>query len=137
MNPGVGVVGVRRPARQRRHHLFVSEGWPVALAGADEVQLDLALVELAELEEGHALVRFACAVALYGFELATGLEHGPFDQGRAARFARALLMPGGVPRRRRRGRRRAGRALRRADRAGPRPRGELRSRANGVSPAPD
>jgi hypothetical protein len=45
------------------------------------------------LEEGHALVRFACALALHAFEVQTGLEHGPFDQGRAERFARALLMP--------------------------------------------
>ena len=73
--------------------LIVYDGWPVALAGADEVHLHPALLELAELEEGHALVRFACALALHAFEVATGLEQGPFDQGRAERFARALLMP--------------------------------------------
>jgi uncharacterized protein DUF955 len=38
-------------------------------------------------------VRFACALALHAFEVATGLEPGPFDQRRAERFARALLMP--------------------------------------------
>jgi predicted transcriptional regulator len=69
------------------------DGWPVALAGADEVHLHPALLELAELEEGHAMVRFACALALHAFEVATGLQRGPFDQPRAERFARALLMP--------------------------------------------
>jgi hypothetical protein len=39
-------------------------------------------------------VRFACARALHAFELTTELEEGRFDQGRAERFARALLMPG-------------------------------------------
>jgi hypothetical protein len=39
-------------------------------------------------------VRFACALALHAFEGATGLQRGPFDQPRAERFARALLMPG-------------------------------------------
>jgi hypothetical protein len=34
--------------------------------------LDPAPLELAELEEGHALVRFACALALHAFEVATG-----------------------------------------------------------------
>jgi hypothetical protein len=68
-------------------------GWPIALAGADEVHFHPALLELAELDEGHALVRFACALALHAFEVATGLEQGPFDQRRAERFARTLLMP--------------------------------------------
>jgi thiamine monophosphate synthase len=44
--------------------LIVYDGWPVALAGADEVHLHPALLELAELEEGHALVRFSCDFAL-------------------------------------------------------------------------
>jgi hypothetical protein len=38
-------------------------------------------------------VRFACALALHAFEVAIGLEQGPFDQGRAERFAPTLLMP--------------------------------------------
>lgn len=45
------------------------------------------------MEYGHPLVRFACALALHAFEVTTGLERGSFDQGRAERFARALLMP--------------------------------------------
>jgi len=73
--------------------LIVYSGWPVALAGADEVYLHPALLELADREQGHALVRFVCGLALHAFELATRLEEGPFDQGRAERFARALLMP--------------------------------------------
>jgi hypothetical protein len=52
------------------------EGWPVALAGADEVHLHPALLELAELEAVHALVHFACTLALHAFEVATGLEQG-------------------------------------------------------------
>jgi hypothetical protein len=73
--------------------LIVYEGWPVALAGADGVHLHPALLELAELEAGHGLVRFACALSLHALEVKTGFEQGPFDQGRAERFARALLMP--------------------------------------------
>jgi hypothetical protein len=73
--------------------LIVYIGWPVAVAGPDEVHLHPALLELAELEEGHALVRFVCALALYAFEVATGLEQRPLDQGRAEAFARALRMP--------------------------------------------
>jgi hypothetical protein len=68
-------------------------GWPIALAGTDEVNFHPALLDLAALEEGHALVRFASALALRAFQVATGLEQGPFDQGRAERFARTLLMP--------------------------------------------
>ena len=56
--------------------MIVYDGWPVALAEADEVHLTPALWELAELEEGHAMVRFACALALHSFEVATGLEQG-------------------------------------------------------------
>ena len=37
-------------------------------------------------------MRYACALALHAFEVTTGLEQGPFDQVRAKRFARALLM---------------------------------------------
>jgi hypothetical protein len=70
------------------------QGWPIALASADEVHFHPAVLDLAELEEGHALVRFVCALALHAFEVATGLEEGPFDQGRAGRFARGLLIPG-------------------------------------------
>lgn len=62
--------------------LIVYGGWPVALAGTDEVHLHPALLELAALEEGHALVRFVCALALHAFEVSTGLVEGPFDQGR-------------------------------------------------------
>jgi hypothetical protein len=75
--------------------LIVYDGWPVALAEADEVHLHPALLELAELDEGHALVRFACALELHAFEVATGLELGLFDQGRAERCSRELLMPAG------------------------------------------
>jgi hypothetical protein len=70
------------------------QGWPVAHADADEVHFHPALLDLADVEEGHALVRFACALALHVFEVATGLEEGPFDQRRVERFARTLLMPG-------------------------------------------
>jgi hypothetical protein len=38
-------------------------------------------------------VRFACALALYAFEIDTGLIEGTFDQARAERYARELLMP--------------------------------------------
>ena len=75
--------------------LIVYDGWPVALAEADEVHLHPALLELAELDEGHALVRFACALALHAFKVATGLELGLFDQGRAERCSRELPMPAG------------------------------------------
>jgi hypothetical protein len=60
--------------------LIVYDGWPVALAGAAEVHLHPALLELA------ALVRFACGLALHAFEVATGLEPGPFDQVPARRI---------------------------------------------------
>jgi hypothetical protein len=73
--------------------LILYDGWPIAFAGPDDVHFHPALLELAELGERHALMRFACALALYAFEVATGLEQGPFDQGRAERFARALLIP--------------------------------------------
>jgi hypothetical protein len=49
------------------------QGWPVALADADEVHLHPTLLALAEL--GHALVRFVCTLALHAFEVSTGLEH--------------------------------------------------------------
>lgn len=67
--------------------------WPVALAGTDSVVLHPALLDLAEREEGHPLVRFVCAMVLHAFEVDTGLEARPFDQRRAERFARELLMP--------------------------------------------
>jgi predicted transcriptional regulator len=59
----------------------------------DEVRLHPALLEREELEEGHAVVRFACALVLHAFEIATGLEEGPFGQERAEQLARVLLMP--------------------------------------------
>jgi hypothetical protein len=37
-------------------------------------------------------VRFACALCLHALEVVTGLEEGPFEQERAERFARELLM---------------------------------------------
>lgn len=37
--------------------MILYEGWPDALAGADEVHLHPTLLELAELEGGHPLVR--------------------------------------------------------------------------------
>jgi hypothetical protein len=74
--------------------LIRHQGWPVALADADEVHFHPARVELAELEEGHALVRFACAVALHAFEVATGARRGRSIRAGAERFARTLLMPG-------------------------------------------
>jgi hypothetical protein len=48
---------------------------------------------LAERDESEPLVRFACALALHAFELHTGLSEGPFDQARAERYAREVLMP--------------------------------------------
>jgi hypothetical protein len=38
-------------------------------------------------------VRFACALAVHAFEVDTGLIEGSFDQARAERYARELLMP--------------------------------------------
>jgi hypothetical protein len=57
--------------------LIVYDGWPVALVGADEVHLHATPLELAELEDGRALVRFARALALHAFEVATDLEPAP------------------------------------------------------------
>jgi hypothetical protein len=57
------------------------------------VRFHPALLALAELGEFHPLVRFACALCLHAFEVTTGLEQGPFEQERAERFARELLMP--------------------------------------------
>ena len=69
-------------------------GWPVALAGTDGVVFHPALLDLAERDEARPLVRFTCAMALHAFEVDTGLEERPFEQLRAERFARELLMPG-------------------------------------------
>jgi hypothetical protein len=67
--------------------------WPIALAEPERVVLHPALLALAELDEFHPLVRFVCALCLHAFEVDTGLAELPFDQGRAERFARELLMP--------------------------------------------
>jgi Zn-dependent peptidase ImmA (M78 family) len=69
------------------------DGWPVALAGTDGVVFHPALLDLAERDEAHPLVRFTCAMALHAFEVGTGIEEGPLDQRRVERFARELLMP--------------------------------------------
>jgi hypothetical protein len=69
------------------------DGWPVALAGTDGVVFHPALLDLAERDEAHPLVRFTCAMALHAFEVDTGLEDGPVDQRRGERFAREFLMP--------------------------------------------
>jgi hypothetical protein len=68
-------------------------GWPLALALPDRIVPHPALEALAERDESHPLVRFACALALHAFEIDTGLIEGPFDRGRAERYARELLMP--------------------------------------------
>ena len=68
-------------------------GWPLALAEPDRVHFHPALEALAERDESEPLVRFACALALHAFEVDTGLIDGPFDQARAERYARELLMP--------------------------------------------
>jgi hypothetical protein len=69
------------------------DGWPIALAGTDSIVFHPALLDLAERDEAHPLVRFTCAMALHAFEVDTGLEARPFEQYRAERFARELLMP--------------------------------------------
>ena len=69
------------------------DGWPIALAGTDSVVFHPALLDLAARDEAHPLVRFTCAMALHAFEVDTGLEARPFEQHRAERFARELLMP--------------------------------------------
>jgi hypothetical protein len=74
-------------------HLILYHGRPLALALPDRVYLHPALVALAELDESDPLVRFACALAVHAFEINTGLLEGPFDQARAERYARQLLMP--------------------------------------------
>jgi hypothetical protein len=52
-------------------------GWPLALALPNRVRPHPALEALAERDESHPLVRFACALALHAFELRAGLiEHG-------------------------------------------------------------
>jgi hypothetical protein len=68
-------------------------GWPLALALPDRVLPRPALEALAERDESHPLVRFACALTLYAFELHAGLSERPFDQARAEHYARELLMP--------------------------------------------
>jgi hypothetical protein len=77
--------------------LITYRGWPLALALPDRVLPHPALEALAERDESHPLVRFACALALHAFEIQAGLIEGPFDQARAERYARELLMPAGVP----------------------------------------
>jgi hypothetical protein len=99
--------------------LIVYRGWPLAVAEPDRVYVHPALDALAQREQSHPLVRFACALAVHALEIDTGLIDGPFDQARAVRYTRELLMPAdefgplaGV------GGRRPCRAVRRARRAG-------------------
>jgi hypothetical protein len=73
--------------------LIQYRGWPLALALPDRVLPHPALEALAERDEAEPLVRFACALALYAFELHAGLIEAPFDQARAERYAHELLMP--------------------------------------------
>jgi hypothetical protein len=68
-------------------------GWPLEFAEPDRVYLHPALEVLAERDESEPLVRFACALALHAFEIDTGLIDGPFEEARAERYARELLMP--------------------------------------------
>jgi hypothetical protein len=68
-------------------------GWPLALAQPDRVHLHPALAALAERDVSEPLVRFACTLALHAFEIHSSLIQGPFDQARAERYARDLLMP--------------------------------------------
>jgi hypothetical protein len=68
-------------------------GWPLALAQPDRVHLHPALDALAERDVSEPLVRFACTLALHAFEIHSSLIQGPFDQARAERYARDLLMP--------------------------------------------
>ena len=68
-------------------------GWPLALAEPDRVHPHPAVGTLSERDESDPLVRFAFALALHAFEIDTGLVEGPFDQARAERYARDLLMP--------------------------------------------
>jgi hypothetical protein len=63
------------------------------LAEPDRVRFHPAVAALGELDESEPLVRFACALAVHAFEIDTGLIEGPFDQARAERYARELLMP--------------------------------------------
>jgi hypothetical protein len=73
--------------------LILYRGWPLALVGPDRVHPHPALEALAERDESDPLVRLACALALHAFEIDTGLIEGAFDQARAERYARELLMP--------------------------------------------
>jgi hypothetical protein len=73
--------------------LILYRGWPLALAEPDWVHPHPAVDALAERDESHPLVRFACALALHAFEIDTRLIEGPFDQARAERYARELLLP--------------------------------------------
>jgi len=73
--------------------LIVYRGRPLALAEPDRAHLHPALEALAERDESDPLVRFACALALHAFEVHAGLIAGPFDEARAERYARELLMP--------------------------------------------
>jgi hypothetical protein len=110
-------------------HFILYHGWPLALALPDRVYLHPALAALTELDESDPLVRFACALAVRAFEIDTGLIGGPFDQARAERYARELLMRRRVRSARRVRRRPARRAVRRAGRAGGARRRELARRS--------
>jgi hypothetical protein len=61
-------------------HFLIYRGWPLALALPDRVLPHPALEALAERDESHPVVRFACALALHAFEIDTGLIGGPFDR---------------------------------------------------------
>ena len=69
------------------------KGWPVAFADMDDVQSTRRWWTWRSWTRATRWCALACALALHAFEVATGLQ-GPFDQGQAERFARALLMPG-------------------------------------------
>jgi hypothetical protein len=72
---------------------IIYRGWPLALALPGRVLPHPALEALAERDESHPFVRFACALALHAFEIHAGLIEWPFDQARAERYVRELLMP--------------------------------------------
>jgi hypothetical protein len=73
--------------------LIVYDGWPVALAGADE---GISTRRCWSWPSSRRVRRWCASLARWRCTPSRwrpGLEHGPFDQGRAERFARALLMP--------------------------------------------
>jgi hypothetical protein len=74
-------------------NLILYSPWPLALAEPNRIHLHPVLEALAGRDGSEPLVRFACALALYAFEIHVGLIDGPFDQARAERYARELLMP--------------------------------------------